>query len=203
MYPHAPGVPERIAQILPEVRLVYLVRDPVERMRSQYLMRVWNGRETLPIERALLERPFYVDLSRYAMQLERYLAHFPRERLLVVRSEELRRDREGALAEIEGFLGVDRGAGSAAGSGEYNRGEELRRRRRADRELRRIPGYGRLAPKVPASLRRLKYRLTTRRVEADLHISDDVRHELEGRLRADVARLRTYLGEDFDGWGIA
>ena len=203
MYPHATGVSGRIAEIVPDVQLLYLVRDPIERMRSQYLMRVWNGRERLPIEQALLTRPFYVDLSRYAMQIDQYLEHFPVENLLVVRSESLRRDLARTMERIFAFLGVRSDEAARIDKGEFNAGERLRRPVGVDRMLRSIPGYQTIARTMPGSVRLAKYRVLNRRVKADLNISPNVRRELEDRLCADIPRLRAYLGEDFDGWGIA
>jgi hypothetical protein len=203
MYPHAGGVPQRIAEVLPDVRLLYLVRHPIERMRSQYLMRVWNGRERMPIERALLTQPFYVDLSRYAMQIDQFREFFPADRMLVVRSEDLKRDRVGEMARVFRFLDVHPDVAPVSDVGEFNAGEGLRRHTALGRRVRRFPGYSAMAALMPQSVRRAKYKVMTRRVKADLQISDRTRSALEDRLRDDVLRLRAYLGEDFDGWGIA
>jgi hypothetical protein len=106
-YPSFSGVPSRIARVLPNVRLIYLVRHPIARMRSMYLHAVALGRERRPIARALLETPDYLDCSRYGMQLDQYRRHFPRDRLLVLRSEDLRESRGATLGRIFSFIGVD------------------------------------------------------------------------------------------------
>jgi Sulfotransferase domain len=106
-FPNDPECPGRIASVLPDVRLLFLVRDPVDRIRSHYLHEVAALRERRPLERALRENPIYLDRSRYAMQLERYLEHFPREQLLVVRAEDLFRVPSEVLPRVYGFLGVD------------------------------------------------------------------------------------------------
>ena len=90
-YPHYPGVPERIAELIPDVRLLYIVRDPVARIRSHYQTRVAEGAEKLPLLEALATNSIYLDYSRYAMQIEQYLEHFPDEQLLVTTAEALRR----------------------------------------------------------------------------------------------------------------
>src|SRR5439155_16795665 len=102
LHPMYPGVAERIARVLPDARLVYLVRDPIERMRSQYRHRVLDRLEQRPIEAALREDPQYLDGSRYAFQLEQYTPWFDRSRLLVIQSERLRDDRRAALRRIYG-----------------------------------------------------------------------------------------------------
>ena len=111
-YVFHPLAPQRVASLLPDVRLIVLVRNPVDRALSHYHHEVALGREPLPFEEALeqedarlegeLERMLepryfshawwnftYRARGRYAEQLERWLDLFPRERLLVVPSEDL------------------------------------------------------------------------------------------------------------------
>jgi len=107
-HPAHPGVPERIHSIVPDARLIYVVRDPIERMVSYYIDRCSIGMEDGTLAEAIASSPDdYVSPSRYCMQIERYLPFFPLERLLVVEQEELLRDRRGVLREIFRFLGVD------------------------------------------------------------------------------------------------
>src|SRR5438132_12654782 len=53
-------VPARIAMVLPTTQLIYVVRHPIERMRSQYVHEVATGKQTLPIEEALLSDSRYL-----------------------------------------------------------------------------------------------------------------------------------------------
>ena len=48
-FPHFGGVPERIASVMPDVRMIYIVRDPIERMRSAYRHGLSAGIEKRPI----------------------------------------------------------------------------------------------------------------------------------------------------------
>ena len=48
-YPARRGVAERIAKLLPDVKLIYLMRDPIARMRSNYVWRVAAGSESRPM----------------------------------------------------------------------------------------------------------------------------------------------------------
>jgi hypothetical protein len=112
--PAVPGVPERMAQLVPNAKLIYLVREPMERMKSHFLMhcRQKGCSESLgdflssnPESRCLLA-------SCYGSQLERFLEFFPLERILLVESEELARNRGNILRRIFEFLGVDAGFSS-------------------------------------------------------------------------------------------
>lgn len=106
-FPQDPECPGRIAAVVPDVRLLFVVREPVARMRSHYLHEVAALRERRPIERALRENSIYLDRSRYATQLERYLDQFPREQLLILRAEDLFRDPLRVLPRIYRFVGAD------------------------------------------------------------------------------------------------
>jgi lipopolysaccharide transport system ATP-binding protein len=125
-----PAVPERVATTVPDVRLIALLRDPIERAYSHYQLMVRTGREELSFEDALAAEDerlaaeeermradprhssanyrHYAYLTRglYADQLERWLAYFPREQLLVVRAEDFRARPGEIYAEIIAFLGL-------------------------------------------------------------------------------------------------
>ncbi|MDK3257094.1 sulfotransferase family protein [Blastococcus capsensis] len=211
-YPQYDGVPERIAAALPDVRLVYLVRDPIVRMRSHYEHRVALGAETAPPEIALLENPIYLAYSQYAMQLERYAAHFPREQLLVVTSEGLRHDRAVTVREVYEFLGVDPSLSPPALETEFYKTSQRRSYPpivwSARRFLKRhVPQAKRAKEVVDSMLERRAASsgagsAASGTASADTVITPELRARLAELLRDDVARLRPYMSPGFDGWGI-
>jgi hypothetical protein len=125
-----PLAPERVAGLVPQAKLIALVRNPVDRAFSQYQHEVALGREPLPFEDALaaederlrgeeermladsayFSRPWwdytYRARGRYAEQLERWLTAFPREQLLVVPSEDLLTEPERTHARVLEFIGA-------------------------------------------------------------------------------------------------
>jgi len=125
-----PLAPERVARMLPDARLIALLRNPADRAFSHYQHEVALGREPLSFEDALaaederlrgeeerlLADPRYFSREwwshtyqargRYAEQLERWLAVFPQEQLLIVPSDDLADDPAGAHARVLDFLGA-------------------------------------------------------------------------------------------------
>jgi hypothetical protein len=125
-----PLAPERVRALVPGARLIALLRNPVDRAFSHFQHEVALGREPLSFEDALdredermdgeLERMradpryfsrawwnhTYVARGRYAEQLERWLASFPREQLLVVVTDDLRDDADATYRRVLDFLGV-------------------------------------------------------------------------------------------------
>ncbi len=100
------GVPSRIHALLPEARLLYVIRDPWRRIESHYRHRLVTGMEWRPADRALNEDLSYLAASRYGHQLALYLEHYPKEQIRVVRSEDLFSDPASTLQGICRFIGV-------------------------------------------------------------------------------------------------
>ena len=131
-----PLAAERMARLLPRVKLVAILRNPTDRALSHYFHNVRKNavrrcKEELAPGAAMaaeearlaavLARGDYGDEAyraysykargRYLEQLERYWAHFPRESLLVLRAEDLFEDPAGLMGGLCDFLGLDRLAG--------------------------------------------------------------------------------------------
>ncbi len=122
--------PERVKELVPNARLIALVRNPVDRALSHYHHEVALGREPLSFEDALAAEEqrlqgeesrlradpgyfsrewwshTYKARGRYAEQLERWLQVFPREQLLILPSEGLLGDPARAHAQVLEFLGA-------------------------------------------------------------------------------------------------
>lgn len=208
-FPRYRGVPARIAATLPDVRLVYVVRDPVARTRSHYQTRVAEGVEKQPFGEAVLSNPIYLDYSRYAMQIEQYLEHFPREQLLVVTSEELRGRRAETVAKVYEFIGVDPGFAPDELERDFYQTKDRAVRSPVPYWLRkqlkaRLPATRRFKELENNALGALRKVTGTRAAApAAVAVPDEVRDRIVAELADDVRRLRAHLGPDFDGWGIA
>ncbi|MGY1779685.1 sulfotransferase domain-containing protein [Geodermatophilus sp. SYSU D01036] len=209
-YPRYRGVPARIAAHLPDVRLLYVVRDPVARIRSHYETRAAEGSERAPLAEAVFADPIYLDYSRYAMQIEQYLEHFPREQLLVITSEALRRSRGTTMRRVYEFIGVDPDHVPAELDRDFYRTRDRATRSPVPLPLRkflkrRFPATRRfkeLETNTIGALRRITGRAADPPRPAAV-VPDDVRARIVAELADDVRRLRQHLGADFDGWGIA
>lgn len=205
-FPRYAGVAERIAASLPDVRLIYVVRDPIERMRSHYRHNVALGEERAPIDEALLANPAYLDCSRYALQLQQYLDHFPRENFLIFRSEDLRSHRVETMRRVLAFLAVDPDTPIETLDEEFYKTEERGSVPAPVAALRR--GLKRVFPRavglwrgrfVPDAVKK-KMSRTAGTSEHPAVIGEATRAELLERLQPDVARLRA-IEPSLEGWG--
>ena len=105
--PRITGVAERIKAFNPEARLIYIMRDPVERAISQYWHRVRALYEKQDMLEAFRSDPTYRDYSNYAMQLQPYVSLFSADRIKAVTFERMKEDPAALAQEIFRWLGVD------------------------------------------------------------------------------------------------
>lgn len=98
----------RAADLVPEARLIYLVREPMARLFSHYLMLLRQGKESAPLADCLSagSESLMLRASQYATQFEEWSRYYPADRILVVESKELEEDRSGTLRRVFAFLGV-------------------------------------------------------------------------------------------------
>jgi hypothetical protein len=198
-YPLIPGVPERIRDAIPEAKLIYLIREPVERAIAGYAEAQANDRDERSADDALgdLDDAYntYLAQSRYAMQVERYLRVFPREQLLVVHQADLLARRAETLRRIFRFLGVDEGFTSAQFEELANTRSQKRRRNWAGRALhnsRLLPVVRRIPSRPREMLLGSIRGLTSGRVE--VAVDPRVRARLEAALGGEIERLTALLG---------
>jgi hypothetical protein len=175
-YLESPEAAERMCRVLPRVKLIFLLRNPVDRAYSNYLWSRQNGLETETFERALaLEalreqelspnlrytRPHaYFTRGLYAKHLTRFYDRFPRKQVLVLRHEDVGDCPENVAAAFYRFLGVSDMPELARDLGVINTTEA--------------------SPRDP--------------------MPKDVRHQLAERYRSANAELGALLCSDFNAW---
>src|SRR2546423_2379607 len=195
-FPRKPEAAARMQGVVPDIRLVYLVRDPVARMRSHYRHRVADGLEDRPVEVALLDDR-YVDRSRYALQIEQYLRYFSPEQLLVLPADDLLKGGSSWTRLLE-FIGVDSSYQPPA-TAHANEAEARLRLRPSTRALRsRVTGTT-LYRLAPASLRTVVRKAGKRTATAndDAVVTPELRDAIWQRLEDDMQRLADMTGITF------
>jgi hypothetical protein len=123
-----PLVPARIAKVLPKIKMVVLLREPVARAYSHYKMEFRMKRETLSFEEAIkveserlrrgknkimsgqsslaYKRHSYLERGKYIEQLEKWFQFFSREQFLILKSEDFFSSPQSELSKIFKFLGL-------------------------------------------------------------------------------------------------
>lgn len=128
-YLESPVAAERIAKHLPEIKLIFVLREPADRAYSNYLWSRVNGLESESFSVAIAQEPererncpkhlrlsrphAYVSRGMYADLLAAYFERFSREQVLCLRFEDLVGQPQASIAHIHRFLDVQPSAGTA------------------------------------------------------------------------------------------
>jgi hypothetical protein len=190
---HPRAVERLVAALGTDLKLIYVMRQPVDRLVSHYIHEWTQGVIEQPLDRAVTQHPELVEYGCYARQLEPWLAHFGAPRILPVFFDSLMERPQHELDRIGAFLGVP----------QRLRWRPERARENVSLERLRLPRWASLIAEhpplrsfcrrtIPAAWReRLKarWRMTER---PELGVA--LRAEVERRLDADLERLGGWLG---------
>lgn len=206
-YLFLPQVPQRMRDNIPNAKLIFILRDPVDRAYSHYWHQVRKGRESLSFERAIEEeakrtaegfknlcRFSYTARGFFARQVARFCDVFDRDQILLIRTEDLRRDAGAALNMCYDHIGV-----SPLGSDIVARSKNIQRNQA------RIPRV-RAIQRLTSPMRETFPRLVKLVERANLgnkaypRMQPETRSLLRKLFETDVSELRTLYGVDTEGW---
>lgn len=202
-YPQHMGVPERMASVVPDAKIIYVVRDPLERIAAHWVHNYAKRREKGDLA-STLNHPntSYLIRSQYAMQLRRFLKHYDSDNVLVLDQADFRSDRAATLRKVFEFAGADP---SFTHPGFERERHATARKTRATRvavsmEKAARTRWGRvIPPKVWFALdERLPMRKPIERPDVGAALSDEALRAL----RDDAEDLRGLTGRSFENWSI-
>lgn len=195
-YPMFDGVPERIVAAAPDTRFIYIMRDPVRRILSQYVHNIAHGRETRAIDEVfanLTKANKYVATSMYWLQLSRYFSHVDPSRFLLLTLEQMSADPPETMRRVFAHVGVD----STFTHPQF--GAVLH-----DSSVKAAPTeLGRRIQEIPlvGELLRTKLGRLIERPFGRPQRSAELEDRLRTALRPDIEQLRANVEVETSGWG--
>lgn len=203
-YLYSPNAAKRIASHYPDVKLIAVLRNPVDRAFSQYRNAIKAGEigaETT-FETYLQEAPSAIEQGKYHEQLLRYFEHFSKDQVKILIYEDSRRDPEGFIAWIYTFLGVDASFTPSMLHTEVNVARTPkhvlveRAMHRMAETLRKV-GLDRLVWAIRKSgLPDLVRKGNTKQNESTPEVSDTARRYIATAVKDDVRSLSELVGRD-------
>ena len=192
--PEWPDTAHRLHDYNPNLKFIYIIRHPVERIVSHYAHRFARDRINRPPQIEVLEDPVYINRSRYAVQLRPYFELFPPHNTMLLIFEEFIADPQGYWAYIAEFLGIDRVGFSEENFTAHNTSV-------GTVTIKKMPDFVRpLRGLVPAPLRaELRRRMTSELTEKPV-FPDSLRGLLWRFLEDDVREIETLLGRPVEAW---
>ena len=214
LYMYDPDAMRRIRNLIPDVKLIAIIRDPVERAHSNWT-HLWSAGlepvgdfvqacadEERRIAAGWASFWHYTGLGRYGEQLENISTLFPREQVYVIRYRELVDKPTATLDSIFGFLGVEQGVVTEVPRQNVTAHPEATLAHLAVAQaLRSGAALGRFLPgAAPDALTGKLERFLQRRNRERQPLSWQQRQELIPRFEADLELLERVLGADFSDW---
>ncbi|MUL39032.1 sulfotransferase domain-containing protein [Gloeocapsopsis dulcis] len=207
LYLYSPVAAERIKKYIPHAKLIAILRNPIERAYSGYIMHVREGRETakdfaeaLQEEEARIRNNWgwghYVSVGLYHTQLKRYLDLFDKEQIRVYLYEDLKANPISLVQDVFKFIGVEH-TFLPDTSLKYNVAGVPKNN--ALRIL--IRNFNSLKPAVNFLLPdKLRHYVRGQVFEKPPVLSHDIRQSLIEVYREDVSNLQNFLQRDLSHW---
>ncbi|MEO9594769.1 sulfotransferase domain-containing protein [Rhodopirellula bahusiensis] len=206
-----PGIVDRLADCVPDAKLIYVVRDPVKRIESHYTEAMEGGyAPDSDLEAFLFEggaaENHYVKTSSYHFQLSWFLKRFSMDQILVVESERLKTERLQTMNEVFRFLGLEGMQDASLFEFQANTAGD----KRADNVVGRFlknPISAPLRALLPRSIKSrarsssLIASCSTTPVEKQF-LSQEASDAIREVLADDVAELRALTGMTFPNWSL-
>lgn len=205
-YSRDPVAAQRIKEHNPDIKILYCLRSPVDRIWSHFLFSTYFvGKEDRPIMTAIKEEPDYIEMSRYHRNLQYYLELFRRDQILIIWFEDIVKRPEEILAQVYTFLGVDPDFRPSALHKKSN-AARVSRNPKIQQWIRRINyvmiqiGFSGLIKKLKmAGMNQLVNNANTKPLEKK-PVPEEVKNYVLNELKDDIHQLEKLLSKDLSHW---
>ena len=203
-YPSLSKTPERIFNYMPDAKLIYVVRDPIDRFLSHYLHRVARGLESREISDIINNHQddFLLTQGKYHLQLEQYLKYFPLEHIQLLSIENLKNDPTETVRSIYEFLDIDTAVADTQAHSRHNANTKVTRKGRLGQHI--LNFYHNNIEQVAYPYRFKKMFLWAAEIGAVEVEPPDLGEEslatLKNYFRDDIKRLKQLSNLDLEAW---
>ena len=189
-----PKVAERIHETVPDVKLIYIIRDPIDRIISHLHHDLYRDRfSPKKVDEAVLKDQQYVRTSQYYYQISHYLEYFDKKQILFVETNDLKADLNGTLNKICEFLGVEEiNFEEKAKAGNPNPSTNKYLIKNYDAAHKYLPRFG-------AKLYHLLFYAIKIKIDRP-QLKEETLRALKKELYPDVEELKKLTGRDFSAW---
>jgi len=195
--PEFPNAAERISTFKADFRFIYMLRDPIERVQSQYAHEVIKGRARSSRKGVKAVHPSWINVSKYALQIAEYYKRFPSDRILLLDFADLKTQPDALMRRVVRFLDIDAEFAFTGLKTVHNRSA---RDHPLYLALTRNPLACAAAKLVPLRYKQgLRNRLA-RGLEFDAGLSDAQRAFIRSELADDMKKLSEEYGFDVSRW---
>ena len=193
---------KRLYDYNPALKLIYVVRQPVERIISHYTHNRVREIDTRPPEEAVFAEPAYLNRSRYGVQIRPYLELFGPENVLLLVFEEYTADQIATLYRVAEFLGIEAAPFAETDTTPLHQSVgQPYLRSEAARSFTKSELFQKVRGVVPAAIRQpIRHRLLSNKIDEKPHFAPEVKQALWRLLEDDVLTIEQMLGYSLNVW---
>jgi Sulfotransferase domain len=213
-----PNAAERLARTLPNAKLIYIMRHPVDRAYSFYVHRLKGSRYkpelavSKTFEETIQQQSEFLDSSYYWEQIERYLQFYPRESFLFLLMDDLIQNPDRVIKQTLEFIGVDpqydSGQATPIVANKASDNPEWFVRQQLTAPLKNIPGIQQIKSLIPKDLRdrvyqvlkQWKYKSWAETQYRPPAMLPETRQTLLDKFRQPNQQLAEFLDRDLSHW---
>ncbi len=204
MYTFLPEWPEthlRLHAYNPDLKLIYVMRQPVERIISNYAHRVVRKTVATVPETAVWADPVFINRSRYSVQIKPYIELFSRENILFLLFEEYVAEQQKYLAQVASFLHISpdafldalqtKAAHRSVGQSQFSPWMQ---------KVRQSAPVQAILPYTTTTIRKVMRSKLGNQIDAKPVFSHDLKQSLWRFLVDDVSNMESIMGRQLGIW---
>lgn len=198
-----PNALPRIVEHLPDAKIIYIAREPIQRIESYWIELHSQGTITAPFNLAVREDPQLIDTSLYWKQLSAYREHFADEDILLLFFEDFKQDAHAVLRRCFEFIGVDPTV-SIEGAQQPRYVSEGKRSDLAITNLLRrcVPGFYKIRDAMPKPIREGAKKLMKKPIEGRPQWEPSTLAWAVEQVRGDSAAFLSHCGKPPGYWDL-
>jgi hypothetical protein len=202
--PFTSDVVKRIHDYNTDMKLIYVVRDPIERYISHYMKRVQTGIEKRSFSQTLddLDNEACAWQGRYHYQIQKYLELFPRNQLLVISMASMKTTPEAVMNELYDFLGLPAQRAISGLDAVHNATQRVVRKTRVGSKILNLYRNHLEQRRIPFRIKRLVTRLgdVGGEVIEKPKLTSEQYQKLKNFFEDDAEKLSSDFGIDTGSW---
>lgn len=194
---------KRIADCIPNCRIIFMVRHPMRRLESDWRMRLFERWAEEDINDAIRSNPSLISHSLYWRNFKPYMQHFPDAQRLVIFLEDFSDNPDAELKRCFDFVGVNTEHVLKNAFSKRNDSKRFRSDTWLSSKLRNSETLDELKRIIPDVARRWGKKLLLKEQRYSLNWRPELRREVVAQIRADTDVFLAYCGKRSDYWNFS
>ena len=199
-----PGIPERMHSVLPDIKLIYLIRDPIERTITHYVSQYKMRWESRTFSEVIKDPDSHIVLtSKYFYQIQAFLDYYSKDQIMIVDSARLKKDTSSLVSDVFEFLGIPPYQDKDLFEKKFNKSQNKKQITKLHSVLNNKIKNHEIHEFIRVSSKPFRDFIATFKKPVERpRLTEEDREILERELKPDADKMRKFSGLDFSHWSV-